>query len=252
MTVMYANVQKLDGHILSHGGRATISKSLDLIKREFCDHALKMLRRDDEWVKSPPVIMRISDMTVVCSLADVIPETQRVNFEFNTKLKHLQDELAQLKVNYDKKIDNIVVNMMNEEVEVTQNPASYGIVQICDREFALVGTNKRIEFNTLDYYKKEYSELAPKWIRLAVKEYDPFVLNDWTKTPPVVMRLSDENILYSVMDYMPEAKAEYDKFVAESKRIEECVIQLKADYDAKIVSIVQDLIATTASPPVGQ
>lgn len=242
---MYVVVSNSDGEVVSHDGRATISKNLDLIKKEFCDHALELLRCGDEWVKSPPAIMRMSDMTVMCSLAVVIPEYQRLYFEFTTKYMHLQDQLTQLKVEFDKRIDNIVANMMNEDVTATQTPACYGIVQICDGEFGLVGTNRRIGFNTLEYYKKEYSDLAPQWLRLAVKEYDPFVLDDWTKTPPVVMRLSDENILYSVMDYMPEARAEYDKFVAKSKRVEECVIQLKAEYDANIASIVQGLVASS-------
>ena len=182
----------------------------------------------------------MSDGVNLCSMTDVIPIVQALYNESIAKSKQFEVELIQLKANYDRNIDNVVAKMMNQipTTPVPVLPVSYSIVQEVNGELMIFGKCTFICSQALEHHKKEYATFALKWFELAVKEFD----NELVKHPPVLMRLSDAVVLYSVLDFLPEVKALYAVFETKTKHIEEESVRLKSEYDEKIKSIVDALI----------
>lgn len=245
MPILYATIQNSGGQIFGSGKRKTVTESYDVAKDEFGEHALEWLREaakgpdhawcDNEWVKGAPVLIRLSDRAVLCSTANVIPESVNVYKEIIKKSKQLRSESAQLQVEYDSAFEGVVAKMMEQNLPMeTPNPASYAIVHKMDGEFQVCDESKNIFCNTLEGQMKAFNLHALRWGKYAEKDCPP----------PVLMRLSDGAILYSVTDFVPEMQALRDGFESESKRIEEELVLLKEDFDANLQSLVRGLIAS--------
>ena len=241
MTVLYTTIQNGGGQVFGK-----VSNNLDVIEKGFCKHAVEWLRLavkdcekewyETEWVKQAPVLMRLSDRAVLCSTADVIPECLDAYNGFLEKKKSLEEGLSE--ADYVAGLKGVVAKMMEQDVDVqmeTPYPASYAIVRdVADGDLEVCGPNRFILCNTLDGQKKEYAELALKWGLLAVK--------DGTVSPPVLMRLSDGAVLYSVMDFLPEMKSFVDEFVSKCDKAREELGLLKQDFDAKLESCLKKCI----------
>jgi len=248
MPSFYTVVQNIDGEIKTYGEESTqlASQNFNIIANEYSkyalewiQHSLKHCTKDDKGAP-PPVLLRMSDMVELCSAADVMSEAQNIHNEYNAKLK-----LHQLKADYDEQIKTIVTKMMAKDLiataeEGTASNTLYNIIQETGNdEFMICGKVIDNGSNSLEYHKQSYADLALKWFPIAVKEYD----EKWTKRPPVLIRLSDSAIVYSMLDYMPEVKVVYDEFETKMKRVEEEKARLQSDDIEKINGLIRVQVA---------
>lgn len=237
---MYATIKNNSGQIFGSGKWKTVTENFDVAKREFAEHALEWLRDaakggDSEFA---PVLTRLSDRSVVCSAADAIPESVSVFEEIMKKSKQLRIESAQRLNKYDTAFEEVIAKIMNQTLPMETNHASYAIVHKIDGEYQVCEESKNIFTNTLENHTRAFKSHAMMWGRYAEKDCPP----------PVLMRLSDGTVLYSVTDFQQEMQALRDGAESEAKRIEGELVRLEEDFDAKLKVLVRGLLASTEAP----
>lgn len=251
MKFLYTIIQNIDGEIKVYGESRLASPNINFIKTQYSKFAHEWIHHslqhatNDEAYKGAPTLMRLSDMVEICSVADVMSKAQDIHNEYITKSKQLDAELTQYKAVYDEQINTIATKMMGKDPiapieESTTSNTLYNIIQETGNdEFMICGNVIDNGSNSLEYHKQAYADLAPKWFQIAVKDYE----EKWTRRPPVLIRLSDSAIMYSVLDYMPEVKAVYDEFERKNKLIEEESARLKAEYIENINGLIRVQVA---------
>jgi len=223
-----------------------IFQDLDAIKNKYVKYVNEWIERtvtdyaEPRYNNCHPVLVRLSDGAELYSVSDILPDVVALHNDRSTKLRQFRVELFKLQDEYDKNIDNIVTKMMNQVPTAPNHmqPATYNIVQNVNGELMICG-NTCIDSLTFEHHKKEYAKVATKWFRDAVEDYNN---KEWIERPPVLMRLSDAVVLYSVLDFLPEVKVLYDEFKTKKHTINENLARLQAEYKETVEAMVDELV----------